>query len=49
MNPDGLLLLQSRFNYFVGLPSMALATPSDPGLFADDAINGSPGWATLWA
>jgi len=33
----------------VGFPSIAFATPSDPGLFAEEAITGSPGWATLWA
>ena len=33
----------------MGFPSIAFATPSDPGLFAEEAITGSPGCATLWA
>jgi hypothetical protein len=33
--PEGLLLLPSKFKYFVGCPSIAFATPSDPGLLAE--------------
>jgi hypothetical protein len=43
INPDGLLLLPSKLRYFVGFPSIAFATPSDPGLFAEEAMTGSPG------
>ena len=48
IKPDGWLFFPSKFKYFVGFPSIALATPSDPGLFADEAITGSPGCTTLW-
>ena len=46
MKPAGALVPESKFKYFVGLPSIALATPSDPGLLADEAIIGSPGCVT---
>jgi hypothetical protein len=44
--PEGLMgsgLRLSKFRYLVGLPSIALATPSEPGLFEDEAMRGSPG------
>src|SRR6478672_8480954 len=44
--PAGALVPESKFKYLVGFPSMALATPSEPGLFAEEAMTGSPGWVT---
>ena len=45
--PEGLPPVRvSKFRYFVGLPSMALATASEPGLLAEEATIGSPGWVT---
>ena len=47
--PEGLTgagVRLSKLRYLVGLPSMTLATPSDPGLFDDEAKTGSPGWVT---
>src|SRR5687768_9041279 len=45
--PAGVALLaRSRLRYFAVVPSMALATPSDPGLFEELAIMGSPGCVT---
>jgi hypothetical protein len=49
INPEGFPFAPSKLRYFVGFPSIAFATPSDPGLFAEEAITGSPGCATLWA
>src|SRR5437899_1335330 len=40
-------LAMSKFKYFAVVPSIAFATPSDAGLFAEEAIIGSPGWQTL--
>ena len=34
----------SKFRYFVGPLSMALATPSEPGLLLEVGTIGSPGW-----
>src|SRR5205809_8101133 len=51
-NPDGENPLTapsrplSKFRYFVVLLSMALATPSEPGLLGDEAKMGSPGCVT---
>ena len=43
-NPDDLALLaESRFKYFAWVLSMALPTPSEPGLLDEEAITGSPG------
>src|SRR5688500_12345950 len=40
----------SKFRYFVVLLSMAFATPSEGGLFAELAKSTSPGWVTsCWA
>src|SRR5690349_12664730 len=36
-------LAMSKFRYFEVVPSMALATPSEGGLLADEAVIGSPG------
>src|SRR6266496_1802291 len=48
MKPAGFAsLAKSRFRYLAGVPSIALATPSDPGLFAEDAIIPSLGWRTF--
>src|SRR5215471_5035939 len=41
-------LAESKFKYLAWVPSMALATPSDPGLFDEEAITGSPGCATFF-
>src|SRR5512136_96483 len=38
------VLSLSKFRYFVGWLSMALAAPSEPGLLLDDGTIGSPGW-----
>src|SRR3954469_10574132 len=46
MKPEGLMgsgRRESKFRYLVVLPSIALATPSEPGPFDDDAMIGSPG------
>ena len=53
-NPEGLIgsvvFRESKLRYLVGLPSMTLATPSEPGLLDDDAMIGSPGCVTsCWA
>src|SRR5256885_7447642 len=46
-NPEGLAsLAESRFKYFASVLSMALATPSEPGLLDDEAMIGSPGCVT---
>src|SRR6267143_1751294 len=46
-NPEGLAsLAESRFKYFACVLSMALATPSEPGLLDDEAMIGSPGCVT---
>src|SRR5438045_9425869 len=46
-NPEGLAsLAESRFKYFAWVLSIALATPSEPGLLDEEAITGSPGWVT---
>src|SRR5207237_10130598 len=43
-NPEDLAsLAESRFKYFASVLSMALATPSEPGLLDDEAITGSQG------
>ncbi len=47
MNPVIPFVPASKFRYFAVVPSMALATPSEPGLFAEEAMMGSPGWQTL--
>ena len=39
-------LAESRFKYFASVLSMALATPSEPGLLDDEAMIGSPGCVT---
>jgi hypothetical protein len=36
-------VLKSKFKYLFGVPSIALATPSVPGLLVEEAIIGSPG------
>src|SRR5438045_6996146 len=46
-NPEGLAsLAKSRFKYFACVLSIALATPSEPGLLDEEAMTGSPGWVT---
>src|SRR6266545_4042267 len=46
-NPAGMAsLAKSRFRYFAWVLSIALATPSEPGLLDEEAITGSPGWVT---
>src|SRR5207247_3606303 len=47
-NPEGGLLgfRVSKFKYFASVLSMALATPSEPGLLDEEAMIGSPGWVT---
>src|SRR5213592_4996296 len=47
-NPDGGLLgfRVSKFKYFASVLSMALATPSEPGLLDEEATIASPGWVT---
>ena len=40
------VLSLSKFRYLVGWLSMALATPSEPGLLLEDATMGSPGTVT---
>src|SRR6266478_3838677 len=43
-NPEGMAsLAESRFKYFAWVLSMALATPSEPGLLDEEAMTGSPG------
>ena len=44
--PEGALFAPSKFKYFVGCPSIALATPSEPGLLAELANTASPGDVT---
>src|SRR5947208_3408656 len=46
--PDGGLLgfRVSKFRYFASVLSMALATPSEPGLLDEEAMIGSPGCVT---
>src|SRR5438067_2422147 len=40
--PEGLALFaESKFRYFAWVLSMALATPSDPGLFEEEGMIGS--------
>src|SRR5438045_579374 len=47
--PAGLAsLAKSRFRYLAGVPSIALATPSEPGLFAEEAMIASLGWRTFF-
>jgi hypothetical protein len=43
INPEAPPFAPSKLRYFVGFPSIAFATPSDPGLFEDEAMSGSPG------
>src|SRR6187431_2716245 len=47
-NPVGVLagVRWSKFRYFACVLSMALATPSEPGLLEEEATMGSPGWVT---
>src|SRR5207302_10186054 len=46
-NPEGLAsLAESRFKYFAWVLSMALATPSEPGLLDEEAMTESPGCVT---
>src|SRR5437762_1303025 len=46
-NPAGTAsLAKSRFKYFAWVLSMALATPSEPGLLDEEATTGSPGCVT---
>src|SRR4029434_2314831 len=50
-NPDGMFggvlsVAVSKFKYFACVLSIALATPSEPGLFDDEAMTGSPGCVT---
>src|SRR5438876_67283 len=49
--PEGLIgsgRRESKFRYLVVLPSIALATPSELGLLADDAMIASPGCSTFF-
>ena len=41
------LLAPSKLRYLFFVPSIALATPSDPGLLDEEAMTGSPGWITF--
>ncbi len=47
MKPVMPLVPASKFRYFAVVPSMALATPSEPGLLADEAMILSLGCTTF--
>ena len=48
--PDGLKLAaaESKFRYLAVVPSIALATPSEAGLLAEEAKIWSLGTSTFW-